>query len=48
MDIDEIAAEYLLRAYMLEGEEIFEDEDEKYYNCIKDLIKGKYYEVRKY
>ncbi len=35
----EDAAEYLMRAYMLAGEEIFEDEDEKYFNLIKDMIK---------
>ena len=33
------AKEFLLRAYMLVGEDIFWDEDEKYYNVIKDLIK---------
>ena len=32
------AAEYLMRAYMLAGEEIFEDEDEKYFNLIRPLI----------
>ncbi|CAM4413372.1 hypothetical protein [Zobellia nedashkovskayae] len=31
------AKEYLLRAYMLEGEEIFEDENPKYLNHIKDM-----------
>lgn len=30
--------EYLLRAYMLAGEEIFENDDEKYLGSIKDLI----------
>ena len=30
--------EYLLRAYMLEGEGIFEEENEKYLESIKDLI----------
>ena len=33
------AKEFLLRAYMLVGDDIFWDEDEKYYNVIKDLIK---------
>jgi tetratricopeptide (TPR) repeat protein len=28
----------LLSAYMLEGEEIFEDEDEKYFELITDLV----------
>ena len=34
----EKSKEYLLRAYMIEGEDIFEDEDEKYIQSIKDLI----------
>lgn len=34
----EDAVEYLMRAYMLAGEEIFESDDEKYFNIIKDLI----------
>jgi tetratricopeptide (TPR) repeat protein len=34
----EKATEYLLRAYMLEGDEIFEEEDEKYFALIKDKI----------
>ncbi len=34
----EDAAEYLLRAYMLAGEEIFESEDEKYFALIRDRI----------
>ena len=33
------AKECLLRAYMLVGDDIFWDEDEKYYNVLKDLIK---------
>jgi len=33
------AEEFLLRAYMLVGEDIFWDEDEKYYNVIKEMIK---------
>lgn len=33
------AKEFLLRAYMLVGDDIFWDEDEKYYNVIKELIK---------
>jgi len=32
------AKNYLLQAYMVEGEEIFENEDEKYFEVIKDLI----------
>ena len=32
------AAEYLMRAYMLGGAEIFEDEDEKYLKRIQPLI----------
>lgn len=34
----EDAVEYLMRAYMLAGEEIFENDDEKYFDLIKDLI----------
>jgi tetratricopeptide (TPR) repeat protein len=34
----EEAREYLLRAYMLEGEDIFSDEDKKYLDSIRDLI----------
>ncbi len=30
--------EYLLRAYMLGGKEIFEDEEEKYFKSIKTII----------
>ena len=37
-DDSQLAKEYLLRAYMLEGESIFEDEDEKYFELIKDDI----------
>ena len=33
------AKEFLLRAYMLGGDDIFWDEDEKYYNVIKEMIK---------
>ena len=33
------AKEFLLRAYMLVGDDIFWDEDEKYYNVIRDLVK---------
>jgi len=33
----EKAKEYLLRAYMLEGDSIFENEEKKYFNLIKDL-----------
>ena len=32
------AEEYLLRAYMLEGNEIFEDEEEKYMDLIKNKL----------
>lgn len=34
----ERAKEYLLRAYMLEGNEIFEAEDKKYFEAIKDIV----------
>lgn len=30
--------EYLLRAYMLEGKEIFDDEDDKYFSAISDIV----------
>lgn len=33
--------EYLLKAYMLEGEAIFEDQDNKYLESIRNLIEGK-------
>jgi len=32
------AREYLLKAYMLEGEAIFETQDQKYYRTISDLV----------
>ena len=32
------AVEYLMRAYMLAGEDIFESDDEKYFDLIKNLI----------
>lgn len=32
------ASEYLLRAYLLEGDVIFEDEDDKYFHHIEPLI----------
>lgn len=32
------ARDYLLRAYMLEGEELFADEDPKYFQLISDLL----------
>ncbi len=32
------AKEFLLQAYMMEGTDIFADEDEKYYNCIEKLV----------
>ncbi len=31
--------EYLMRAYMLAGEEIFEDEEDKYFRCIQEMVK---------
>ncbi|MBR1764814.1 MAG: hypothetical protein IJ746_05420 [Ruminococcus sp.] len=34
----EDAGEYLLRAYMLAGEEIFENDDPKYLEAIRDMI----------
>lgn len=34
----EDAAEYLMRAYMLAGDEIFAADDEKYFDHIKDMI----------
>ncbi len=34
----EDATEYLLRAFMIEGEDIFEDEDEKYFNFLKENV----------
>jgi tetratricopeptide (TPR) repeat protein len=34
----ERSKENLLKAYMLEGETIFEDEDEKYFDVIKSII----------
>ena len=33
------ARQFLLRAYMLVGDDIFWDEDQKYYDVIKDLVK---------
>lgn len=33
------AKEWLLRAYMLVGDDIFWDEDEKYFNVIKEMVK---------
>ncbi|MBI3509742.1 MAG: tetratricopeptide repeat protein [Bacteroidetes bacterium] len=32
------AKEYILRAYLLEGEEIFKSEDEKYFELIREII----------
>lgn len=37
----EKAKEYLLRAYMFEGKEIFEDDDEKYFNFLKQNVELK-------
>ncbi|MBQ3842285.1 MAG: hypothetical protein II820_06320 [Ruminiclostridium sp.] len=34
----EDATEYLMRAYMLAGDDIFESEDKKYFDLIKNLI----------
>lgn len=34
----EEAKDALMRAYMLEGEEIFENEDKKYFDVIKEII----------
>lgn len=34
----EEARDHLLEAYELDGEEVFEDEDPKYLDCIEDLI----------
>ena len=39
MNDESEAKEFLLRAYMLVGDDIFCDEDEKYYNVIKEMIK---------
>lgn len=36
----EKAKEYILKAYMLEGEELFEDEEPKYFELIKPIING--------
>ena len=32
------AREFLLKAYMLDGTEVFEDEEEKYFICIQPMI----------
>lgn len=34
----ENAKEFLLRAYMLDGEEVFEEEDEKYFQFLKENV----------
>lgn len=34
----EKAKEYLLKAYMLEGYKIFNEEDDKYFELIRDII----------
>jgi tetratricopeptide (TPR) repeat protein len=41
LDLEAIeeAKEYLIRAYMLEGEELFEEEDKKYLNFLKQHVK---------
>lgn len=36
---EESAKEYLLRAYMLVGDDIFLEEDEKYYASIKNIVR---------
>jgi len=36
----EKAKEYLLCAYMMEGEDIFQEEDEKYFDFIRPLLRG--------
>ena len=35
---EENAREYLLRAYMIVGDDIFLEEEEKYYSLVKDII----------
>lgn len=30
--------EYLMRAYMIAGEDIFKDEEDKYFQCIQEMI----------
>jgi len=32
------ARDYLFQAYIIEGKDIFSDEDEKYYACIEDIL----------
>lgn len=34
----DLAKRYLIEAYMMEGTDIFENEDEKYYDLIKDFV----------
>ena len=34
----EEAQEYLFRAYLLAGKEIFEEDDAKYFKCVEDII----------
>lgn len=34
----ENAKSYLLQAYMVDGKEVFEDQEDKYFNIIKELI----------
>ena len=41
LDKKEQAKKYLLEAYMMEGTEIFEDEDEKYFDLVRELLDGK-------
>lgn len=38
LDNNDKAKEYLLQAYMLEGENIFSDEDPKYFEIIKKIV----------
>lgn len=40
IDKKEDALEHLLRAYMLEGKELFNDEEEKYYDFLKNNVEG--------
>lgn len=40
IDEKEEALDNLLRAYMLEGKELFKDEEEKYYDFLKNNVEG--------
>lgn len=37
---DKVAVDHLLRAYMLEGKEIFEEEEEKYFAFLQQNVEG--------